>query len=72
MTAHLVVINLNLESWFLFRSQLDPSSKKGSSPSTGLQIVIQSTNLFEGLLPPTSIEPTLFQNSVSSLPELQL
>ena len=71
MTTHLVVINLDLESWSVFRSKLDPSSKTGSSPSTGLQTVIQSTNLFEGLLPPTSIEPTLFQNSVSGLPELQ-
>ena len=39
------LIQPDLESRFIVRSQLDPSIQSGFSPSVGLQVVTQSTNL---------------------------
>ena len=41
----------NLESWFIFSSQLGPSIQSGSSPSAGLQMVTQSTHLSKDCYP---------------------
>ena len=45
------LIQPNLESWFIVRSQLSPSTQPGSSPRAGLQVVIQSTHLSKGCYP---------------------
>ena len=41
------LIQPDLESRFIVRSQLDPSIQSSSSPSAGLQVVIQSTHLLK-------------------------
>ena len=62
------LIQPEVESRFVVRSQLGPSSQSNSSFCNWLQVVTP----FEGLLPPTGIEPTPFQNSTCKVAGLQV
>ena len=45
------LIQPDLESWFIVRSQLGPIVQSGSFPSAGLQVVTQSTHLSKDCYP---------------------
>ena len=51
------LIQLNLESRFIVRSQLGLSIQPGSSPSAGLQVVTQSTHLLKDCYPQLVLNP---------------
>lgn len=66
------LIYCNLESWFVFRSQLNPSIQLAFSRCAGLQMFTQYTPRAETLLPATGIEPTPFRNYASEKVKLQV
>ena len=51
------LIQPELESRFIVRSQLGPSIQSGSSPSAGLQVVTQSTQLSRDCYPQLVLNP---------------
>ena len=51
------LIQTDLESRFIVRSQLGPSIQSGSSPSAGLQVVTQSTHLSKNCYPQLASNP---------------
>ena len=66
------LIQPDLESRFIVRSQLGPSIQLGSSPSAGLQVVTQSTHLSKDYYPQLVSNPHRSPNSVSKVAELQV
>ena len=51
------LIQPDLESRFIFRSQLGPSIQSGSSPYAGLQVVTQSIHLSKDCYPKLVLNP---------------